>query len=32
MAAQGLLEILGEYTARNADDWLIHRLVFRRLR
>lgn len=32
MAAQGLIEILGEDAARRADERLIHRLIFRRLR
>jgi len=32
MAAQGLIEITGEHTARNADELLIDRLSFRRLR
>ena len=32
MAAQGLIEILGEHTACNADELLIDRLSFRRLR
>jgi len=32
MAAQGLIEILGEHTVCNADELLIDRFSFRRLR
>jgi hypothetical protein len=32
MAAQGLIEIVREHTARSADQSLTIRLIFRRLR